>query len=298
MRVPAYATLPRQSLPPLVCAADRRYLEPLLVLMTSIARSHPAEVAAELRVIVLHHDLPAAQITVIRRHADTVGLAVDVREALPAPEPFPVTGWVSPAVYLRLQIPDVIADELRVLYLDCDTVVRGDLRPLLSMPLSGALLAAVRDPQNPVIGSGVALPVRPELGLVAGRDYFNSGVLLLDVDAARNAGLFERAGWFLTRHPELARLWDQDALNFAADDRWLRLDSRWNMFVFSALEQLPGFVHEMDGSRRPLDELIAAEPAAAVLHFAGPVKPWQPQYPPGPARRLYRQLASTLAVAA
>jgi lipopolysaccharide biosynthesis glycosyltransferase len=282
----------------LVCAADRRYLEPLLVLMASITRSHSAEVVAALRMIVLHHDLPAGQITVIHQHADRMGLAVDVRQAPPAPETFPVTGWASKAVYLRLQIPDVIADERRVLYLDCDTVVRGDLRPLLSMPLSGAPLAAVRDPQNPVIGSGVALPVRPELGLVAGRDYFNSGVLLLDVDAARNSGLFERASWFLTRHPELARLWDQDALNFAADDRWLRLENRWNTFVFTALQQLPGFVHEMNGSRRPLDQLIAAEPAAAVLHFAGPVKPWQPEYPPGPARRLYRQLAATLAVAA
>ena len=35
--------------------------------------------------------------------------------------------------------------------------------------------------------------------------------------------------------------------------------------------------------------LVAEEDTAAVLHFAGPVKPWQDDYPPGPARDRYRR---------
>jgi hypothetical protein len=39
----------------------------------------------------------------------------------------------------------------------------------------------------------------------------------------------------------------------------------------------------------PLADLLADEYAAAVLHFAGPVKPWTADYPAVPLRDLYRR---------
>ena len=278
-------------LPPIVCGVDQRYLVALGALMASIAAAHPGTVS-QLRLIVLHHGLGRADRAMIVRQAAQLGLAVQIRSVTDVADRYPVSGWVSVAVYLRLAIAQVLGGEPRVLYLDADTLVLDDLRPLLRHPLGGAALAAVRDPQNPTVGSGIALPGWQQLGLPHGRDYFNSGVLLLDLVACERDDLFGRAHRFLMDHPDQARLWDQDALNVAADDRWVRLDRRWNTFAFSGLSRLPGFLHERDGRRLPLPQLVADEDTAAVLHFAGPVKPWHDDYPPGIARDRYRHFLS------
>jgi len=290
-------TAAEDRLPPIVCGVDQRYLVALGTLMASIAAAHPGAVS-QLRLIVLHHGLGRADRAMIVRRAAELGLAVQVRSAAEAGDRYPLSGWVSAAVYLRLAIPEVLGGEPRVLYLDTDTLVLDDLRPLLRHPLDDTALAAVRDPQNPTIGSGIALPGWQRLGLPYGRDYFNSGVLLLDLVACARDDLFGRARRFLAEHPDEARLWDQDALNVAAGDRWARLDRRWNTFAFSGLSQLPGFMHELDGRRLPVPQLIVEEETAAVLHFAGPVKPWQDDYPPGPACDRYRRFLDSASAGA
>lgn len=270
----------------LVCAVDNRYALPLRTLIRSIAAAHgPA--TAQLRLIVLDQGLSPQLRAAILAEGDSAGLLVRVRPA-PAPDPrYPVDGWVSSAVYTRLSIPDVVGDEARVLYLDADTLVVGDLRPLLELPLSGHCLGAVLDPQNPLTGHGIAMPGWKQLGLPYGREYFNSGVMLIDLPAAKHRGLFATARGFLAQHPEKVKFWDQDALNYAADGDWLRLESRWNTFALSPLAARPGFIHHAEATT-PLAGLLADEQSAAILHYAGPDKPWQPSYPPGRLRELYR----------
>lgn len=134
-----------------------------------------------------------------------------------------MSGWVSAAVYLLLAIGDTLSHRGRVLYLDVDTLVLIDLRPLLLTSLEGAAIGAVRDPQNPVIGAGIALPGWTELGLPRGRDYFNSGVMLLDLPACERQEVFSPSRGFLADHPKQARLWDQDALNVAVGSTQERL---------------------------------------------------------------------------
>ncbi|MYW02322.1 glycosyltransferase family 8 protein [Streptomyces sp. SID3343] len=273
------------SLPPIVCCVDDRYVRPLTVLLESLA-AVPGH--RGLRLLVLHEALSADKGTLLRRHGDRLGLDVVLRPVTPEGSG-PVSGWVSEAVYLRLAIGDALGEEYpKVLYVDVDTLVVGDLRPLLRTELDGRALGAVRDPQNPVVGSGIALPGWAELGLPQGRDYFNSGVMLLDLEQCRAQGLFRRARRFLTEHPEHVRLWDQDALNVAADDRWTRLQRRWNTVALSPLAAHPDYRHDEAEPHSPLAMLLADEPRASILHFAGPLKPWREEYPASPLRDAYR----------
>jgi lipopolysaccharide biosynthesis glycosyltransferase len=273
--------------PPLVCGVDERYTRPLCATMASIAEAHP-RIADRPRLIVLHQRLAAAAQQRILGHADRIGLTVELRTVPPPAGRYPVSGWVSDAVYLRLSIAEAIPEEPVALYLDADTMVLDDFGPLLETNLDGALLAAVRDPQNPLIGRGIALPGWESLGLPAGREYFNSGVMLLDLVSCRRAGLFEKARAFLLDHPDSVRFWDQDALNWAADDAWMRLGRRWNTFALSPLAARAGFIHHAE-SVIPLRTLLAEEETAAVLHFAGPDKPWHDGYPAGSIRDAYRR---------
>jgi lipopolysaccharide biosynthesis glycosyltransferase len=275
-----------------VCGVDDRYVVPLCTLLASIAVAH-ATSTVQPRMIVLHGELSQAGQRTVATYGELLGVDVDLRAVAVPRVRYPMTGWVSAAAYLRLAIPEAVADEPVVLYLDADTLVLRDLGPLLHQPLNGAPLGAVRDPQNPTVGSGIALPGCTRIGVPAGRDYFNSGVLLLDLAACTDLGIFERARRFLAEFPDEVRLWDQDALNVAAEDRWQRLDRCWNTFAMSALAAQPGFFHDTAEPVMPLADLLADEYTAAVLHFAGPVKPWQDEFPPVPARTLYRRFLPT-----
>ena len=134
---------------PIVCAVDERYLGPFCVLMQSLAAAHGA--ALDLRIVVLHRRLDDASRQRIHDHAARLKLQVELREVPGPPVPYPVLRWATDAMYLRLAIPEVVADGDVVLYLDADTVALRDLRPLLGTALAGAPLAAARDEQNPVL---------------------------------------------------------------------------------------------------------------------------------------------------
>jgi lipopolysaccharide biosynthesis glycosyltransferase len=276
---------------PVVCGVDEGYVLPFRVLLRSIAAAHPLGSAP--RVIALHRGLACEARTVLHTEAEHLGLDFCMCETSGARPGYPVSGWVSDAVYLRLEIPDVLDGTDTALYLDADTVVLRDLRPLLTTSLKGRPLAAVRDPQHPVIGTGIALPGWRELGLPEGRDYFNSGVMLMDLRACRPVA--QRCRDFLRERPQHVRFWDQDALNWALGDQWLRLPRTWNTFALSALHAHHQFTVMNNEAVMPLPVLLADESTASILHYAGPDKPWREGYPPGRVTDLYRSLlAETL----
>ena len=94
---------------PIVSCVDKRYVAPLGVLMESLAVTHGLAVG-ELRLVVGYRDLEAAQCREIRARAACLELAVELRRA-PEQVPFPVHGWMSDAVYLRLALPQILPGE-------------------------------------------------------------------------------------------------------------------------------------------------------------------------------------------
>jgi UDP-D-galactose:(glucosyl)LPS alpha-1,3-D-galactosyltransferase len=273
------------GLPPIVCAIDDSYVEPLRTLMRSIAAAH-GQAVGELRLIVLEQGLGSESAASILRDAESLGLPVEIRPIPDSDPDLPVGAWYSRAIYARMTIPDVIEDEPRALYLDVDILVLADLRPLLTRDLGEHPIGAARDPICPLIGHGPGMPGWKALGLPRGRAYFNSGVMLLDLARIRSSRLFERAREFLAEHPDKVHFFDQDALNYAADGGWHRIESRWNTFAMSP--RGPEYVHPAEDVN-PLAELIEDEKSAAVIHFAGHKKPWQDNYPASGLRDLYRR---------
>ena len=95
---------------------------------------------------------------------------------------------ISPAAYLRLMMVEALDPAIqRVLYLDADIIINGDILPLWTTPLGGKVCAAVAD----------AWVNAEEFGekwhLQAGGHYFNSGVMLFDLDRLRGKPYMEQA---------------------------------------------------------------------------------------------------------
>ena len=134
---------------------------------------------------------------------------------------------------------------------------------LWEVDLSGHFLGAVTN-----VFERHRLDRPAELGLAGPGAYFNSGVLLLNLDEMRRAGSTEA----LARHAReraAELLWpDQDTLNVVLGARRLELAPRWNAmnslsFPWSDRVYTPALVEE--ALRKP-----------AIRHFEGPAanKPW------------------------
>ena len=182
----------------------------------------------------------------------------------------------GPAMWYRIFLPELLGDVERVLYLDVDTLILGGLDSLWELDLGASLLAAVRNVFMPHHRHRpVDLGIRPS-------DYFNSGVLLLNLERMRDDRFTEAIlslGRERSRHLEWP---DQDALNLAAEGRWLPLHPRWN--VMNSMVMYPELARAALGQAE-LDEALAAP---AIRHFEGPGfnKPWHARHQRR-GRRLY-----------
>jgi lipopolysaccharide biosynthesis glycosyltransferase len=207
------------------------------------------------------------------------------------PRGLPVSDHVSCAAYLRLAIPEALATEPSLLYLDADLLAVSDIRPLLDLDLKGFCIGAVRDLYNPLLRLGQGLPGYHQLGIHGDREYFNSGVMKVDVSLFREMQIAERSKEFLLRFPQHVRFCDQCALNWAVADHWVRLPLTWNALTISVMEDPRQYVCE---EVLPLGHALAVERSAAILHFAGSRKPWLPGFRQGGALSRYRQYSQVV----
>jgi len=227
---------------------DEGYVPGILVLAGSMWRHNPGA-----RVTVLGMGLSAASTDLVRQLALAVGGEVEIL----AVEETAFDGLVvkrehlSPATFLRLEIPRLLPGCDRVIYLDSDMVVTGSLAPLWEMDLGDALVAAVPDQ----LTHPTELRV---LGLAAG-EYANAGLLVMNLPLWRAEGIAETCRSHLADLNRLTVYADQSAVNLVCRGRVVMLPASWNFWsrhhrVYSLPE-------------------MASPPM--VVHFIGGRKPWR-----------------------
>jgi lipopolysaccharide biosynthesis glycosyltransferase len=273
--------------PVLVLAIDDSYCEPLLVALYSLSQSNPQSVTDHFDIVLMYEGLSEQTKQRVLACADQLGLPVEFRLAVLPDLPFNTAFGGTRAHYLRLAIPDTLADRNRAVYLDADILVLADVTPLLEAELGDLPIGAVRDSLNPTLATGRALDGWEDLGLSGDQEYFNSGVLVMNLEACRHS-LFGEAFQAVADHSDKLRLWDQDALNLAAADRWFRLARRWNTIPFSALRRTPWARYRAEHIV-PASQLIKEESEAAIMHYVSPSKPWRGLLPKGYASDLYQK---------
>ncbi|MGW3166877.1 glycosyltransferase [Streptomyces sp. NPDC001142] len=187
--------------------------------------------------------------------------------------------WWTSANLRRLQLADVVSPEVdRILYLDSDLIVLGDITELYDADLGGRPLGAVdagRRPRHWADLLALTGPPRAEPP-----PYFNAGVLLIDLAAWREQGLSERAVEFYQQNADPCRSLDQDVLNVLFENGWAAIDPKWNRLVQHHPDDPFGL--------QKMDHLAAPD---GIVHFGGRVKPWHDDYPSTPLRSIYRQFS-------
>jgi lipopolysaccharide biosynthesis glycosyltransferase len=93
------------------------------------------------------------------------------------------------------------------------------------------------------------------LGLFSGK-YFNTGVMLINVELWRQENILVKTIEFIKHNPNLILYPDQDGLNKVIDGNLKVLDDRWNS-VIAMDSEIPVLLQN-----------------AAIIHFTGSLKPW------------------------
>ncbi len=175
----------------------------------------------------------------------------------------------SHMAYCRILLPRVL-EVSRLIYLDCDVLVFRDLSQLFDHPLSsGKILAAVRDSETLSLGDDSQI-VTDAMKLPAQSAYFNSGVMLMNLDELRKQNFLKRSLEFLESWSGRYRFHDQSAINFLLHGRIDALPQYWNRASWQFDEQ---------------DD----NDLGCVLHYTRSA-PWLRETP-GPAQALFEQFA-------
>ena len=251
----------------IAAACDDAYAMPLAVMLRSLLDN--LEAGRSVVAHILFGALSSASMARLQASVPTDRLHIEwtpVGHAELASESAPIRVYdhISPASYFRLLLPDLLPVELnRVIYLDCDLVVLGDIGMLWDHDIDDYYAAAVPEltADSRLVSSAQGLRLWQELGLAADLEQFNSGVLLINLDKWRVEFIKQRALVYLAQTAEWLRWHDQEALNAVFAGNWLRLDARWNLTMRHLMNTAP-----------------VIGPLPSIIHYHTAAKPWHADY--------------------
>lgn len=179
--------------------------------------------------------------------------------------------YVTPSTYIRFELADALPKLDKVLYLDADIIIAGDIQELWDTNIANHYIAAV---ENPFFDR------HQSLGMDNSYGYFNAGVLLANLSLWRQDDIKKHAIAFMNTNSAACILFDQDTLNAVCKGLWIRLALRWNLqlIYLTRARELP---HYKDEIRQTL-----ANPT--IIHYTTNSKPWH-FFDPHPLKHLYKK---------
>lgn len=169
---------------------------------------------------------------------------------------------ISLTTYYRCLLSQILPENIgKVIYLDCDILVRGSLRPFWDTDLEEQAVGVIED-----VGCNDESRYL-QLCYPSHKSYFNAGVLLINLAYWRKYDIAQQCIDFFKKHPERIRFNDQDLLNIVLVNNKTFLSIQWNC--------QDGFYRNCknEEERQRNENLISILRSPVILHFTNR-KPW------------------------
>lgn len=163
-----------------------------------------------------------------------------------------IRDYYTKTTYFRLFLPDLYPQYDKAIYLDSDIVVLGDIAELYNEEIGDNLIAAVPDLAVQLIKPFQDY-VEKVVGVVDYRNYFNAGILLMNLDELRKFK-FQEKFLYLLENFKFKVAQDQDYLNRLCKGRVKILDFVWDTM--------------------PIAEGKVEEENIKIIHYNLTYKPW------------------------
>lgn len=173
----------------------------------------------------------------------------------------------SPAALLKFKIADLLKNELKALYIDGDIVVRCDLAEIFNTDISNHFAAVVPDTgslysNNPIVKKY--------------KNYFNSGVMLLNLKELRNNAASEKL-FKLKKESINESLMDQNIFNEYFNGKVRLLDVSYNCLFVNLVRSRNKFTIKDFNKKFGTNyiNLFDIEKNAKIIHYSSKDKPWK-----------------------
>lgn len=249
---------------PIVFAINDVYVKYFLILAVSILENSKG---SEYEFNILHKDISEKNQDIIREFIVSKGSKVNFINMNSAILNLNMEKYLNDDIefnhitveaFFRYFIPELFPQYNKVIYLDSDILVLNDLKSLYETDITNYSLAAISDRfiqkvlktkmssfpnENMTVDKYFETKLHKKT-----KDYFNSGVLLLNSDKMRRENALQKLLDFTIKNSPLI-FPDQDALNGVFENDVKYLDNKYNGFRIKDKE---------------LD----------IVHFVGGQKPW------------------------
>ncbi len=164
--------------------------------------------------------------------------------------------------YFRLALPNILPEIDKLIYLDADVVVMGDIKELWNQEMKDNILLAVEDPKY------TSKNRHESLGMKMNSPYFNGGVLMMDLKKMRAFGLEQKVPNYVRKKFKILKYQDQDILNALFENYWRALPLSFNAYKHLC------FKHgEDEFFTYTQKDILLAKKNPYIIHFNGTIKP-------------------------
>lgn len=181
----------------------------------------------------------------------------------------PSTRYYSKTMYYRLLAAELLPETVhRVLYIDPDTLILNPIRDIYYTKLENYFFVAASHNQEKGLSEYVN---KIRLNNYESNGYFNSGVLLMNLDLMREEMKVADIYDYIEKNKQKLLLPDQDVLNGLYGHRILPVeDSIWN-YDTRKFEYYLFFSQGVKDMDWIMENTV-------ILHFCGKQKPWNKGY--------------------
>lgn len=167
----------------------------------------------------------------------------------------PINLHFTKATYYRFKLASLLNLD-KVLYLDCDILVKKSLRDLYNVDIKNKYAAIVED----YLSSYKLISTHCKiLGI---NKYFNAGVMLLNLKKIREDSIEQKCFTFVKNFPEKIKFVDQCVLNAVFQENVEFIDKIYNFqYNKKAINDIPKIYKTCKNK-------------CVILHFVSELKPW------------------------
>lgn len=251
----------------LVCAADNNYAMPLAVTVCSAVTNIQSD--RKIALFVLDGGISDFNKRKITKSLNTAQVSISwIKPDKTIFENLVLTRHLTLTCYYRLLITELLPQEFdKAIYLDTDMVVTGNLAELWDIDIADNYVLAVQDDVDLYIGMSDGLRNYKEVGISPDCKYFNSGLLVINLQKWRDDDIGRKVIEYIKQNREYVRN-DQDGLNAVLAGKWGELHPRWN--VMPRLYDYPSW-QDSPFKQEVYNELLEKP---GIIHYTNSPKPW------------------------
>ncbi len=241
----------------IVLCMDSNYVMPSLVCMTSILENNTGSIDF----YIIYSQLEIKEIKFIEEKIRKYGDQFTLRTIKIADDTFsdlPIYGR-SKAAYFRLLIPTLLPQNIdRCLYLDGDTIIYKPLEEFYNTSFDEKAFVVNEDMGETILYHKERHPI---LNIPVEYKYFNSGVLIFNLESFRKNYDMKNTFDWIKNNPDKLKFLDQDVLNAVFYDKVKYVDGYMHDYLEILISPL-----------LPNDNMCKA----TIVHFIK--KPWKYDY--------------------